>query len=75
MEEKSFQVSGKEGRVKAKRKKKCSAAWRKENIDISYLEQLLDAYQTNGIAVMLEYFKENLIDGKTDLKKAVDNLR
>ncbi len=69
---KSFQFSGKEGRVKAKGKNVVQHG--KENIDISYLEQLLDAYQTNGIAVMLEYFKENLVDGKTDLKKAVDNL-
>ena len=69
---KSFSLSGREGRIKARGKNVIQ--YGKENIDISYLEQLLDGYQSNGIAVMLEYFKDNFLDEKTSIKDSVDRL-
>ena len=69
---KSFSLSGKEGRIKARGKNVIQ--YGKENIDISYLEQLLDGYQSNGIAVMIEYFKDNFLDERTSIKDSVDRL-
>ncbi len=69
---KSFSLSGKEGRIKARGKNVIQ--YGKENIDISYLEQLIDGYQSNGIAVILEYFKDNFLDEKTGIKDSVDRL-
>ncbi len=68
----SFKLNGKEGRIKARGRD--AIQYGKENIDVSYLEQLLDSYQTNGIAVLMEYFKENCIDEKTNIKDSVDKL-
>ena len=69
---KSFKLTGKDGRIRFKGKN--IIQYGKENIDISYLEQLLDSYQTNGIAVMMEYFKENFIDEKSDIVESVDRI-
>ncbi len=69
---KSFQLSGKEGRIKARGKNVIQ--YGRENIDISYLEQLLDGYQSNGIAVLLEYFKDNYLHNEKNLKEIVDML-
>ncbi len=69
---KSFSQSGREGRIKSRGRNVIQ--YGKENIDISYLEQLLDGYQSNGIAVMLEYFKDNFLDERTSIKDSVDRL-
>ena len=56
----SFSLSGKEDRIKAKGK--YSIFYGREMIDISGLEQLVDDSQTNGIAVMMDYFRKKVLD-------------
>lgn len=68
----SFNLNGKEGRIKSRGR--TAVQYGKESIDLMYLEQLLDSYQANGIAVLLEFFKENCLDEKTSLKDSVDKM-
>jgi len=65
----SFSLSGKEDRIKAKGK--YSIFYGREMIDISGLEQLVDNSQTNGIAVMMDYFRNKVLDEKLTLSEAV----
>lgn len=46
----------------------------KQMIDLSGLEQLVDDSQTRAIAVMLDYYKHKLLDGRLTLAEAVDRL-
>ena len=69
---KSFSQSGKLDKTKAKGK--CSILYGKELIDISGLEQLVDDSQTNCIAVMVDYFKNKVLDEKLTLSQAADRI-
>ena len=68
----SFSLSGKEDRIKAKGK--YNIFYGKEMIDISGLEQLVDDSQTNGIAVMMDYFRNKVLDEKLTLSEAADKI-
>ena len=68
----SFSLSGKEDRIKAKGK--YSIFYGREMIDISGLEQLVDDSQTNGIAVMMDYFRNKVLDEKLTLSEAADKI-
>ena len=69
---KSFLQSGKLDKTKAKGK--YSILYGKELIDISGLEQLVDDSQTNCIAVMIDYFKNKVLDEKLTLSQAADRI-
>lgn len=69
---KSFSQSGKLDKTKAKGKH--SILYGKELIDISGLEQLVDDSQTNCIAVMIDYFKNKVLDEKLTLSQAADRI-
>ena len=69
---KSFLQSGKLDKTKAKGKH--SILYGKELIDISGLEQLVDDSQTNCIAVMIDYFKNKVLDEKLTLSQATDRI-
>ncbi len=69
---KSFSQSGKLDKIKAKGK--YSILYGKELIDISGLEQLVDDSQTNCIAVMIDYFKDKVLDEKLTLSQAADKI-
>ena len=69
---KSFSQSGKLDKTKAKGK--YSILYGKELIDISGLEQLVDDSQTNCIAVMIDYFKNKVLDEKLTLSQATDRI-
>ena len=69
---KSFSQSGKLDKTKAKGK--YSILYGKESIDISGLEQLVDDSQTNCIAVMIDYFKNKVLDEKLTLSQAADRI-
>ncbi|HWO98333.1 MAG TPA: ABC-ATPase domain-containing protein [Bacillus sp. (in: firmicutes)] len=43
-------------------------------IDLSYVEQLVDVSQTRAIAEMLRYIDKNMLDGRTSLKETLDHL-
>ena len=69
---KSFLQSGKLDKTKAKGKS--NILYGKELIDISGLEQLVDNSQTNCIAVMIDYFKNKVLDEKLTLSQAADSI-
>ena len=69
---KSFPQFGKLDKTKAKGK--YSILYGKELIDISGLEQLVDDSQTNCIAVMIDYFKNKVLDEKLTLSQAADRI-
>ena len=69
---KSFSQSGKLDKTKAKGK--YSILYGKELIDISGLEQLVGDSQTNCIAVMIDYFKNKVLDEKLTLSQATDRI-
>ena len=69
---KSFSQSGKLDKTKAKGK--YSILYGKELIDISGLEQLVDDSQTNCIAVMIDYFKNKVLDEKLTLSQTADRI-
>ncbi|MGT2907222.1 ABC-ATPase domain-containing protein [Streptococcus dentiloxodontae] len=68
----SFPLSGKEGRFKVKGK--YTILYGHQAIDLSGLEQLVDSSQTNSLAIMLAYIRNNLLDNQTSLKDIVDRL-
>ena len=69
---KSFSQSGKLDKTKAKGK--YSILYGKELIDISGLEQLVDDSQTNCIAVMIDYFKNKVLNENLTLSQAADRI-
>ena len=69
---KSFSQSGKLDKIKAKGK--YSILYGKELIDISGLEQLVDDSQTNCIAVMIDYFRNKVLDEKLTLSQVADRI-
>lgn len=44
----------------------------KANIDVRYIEQLIDSEQTMALAYMMRYVLENLMDGKRTVRQIVD---
>ncbi len=46
----------------------------KETVDLRYVEQLADSEQTCGLAYILRYAVENVIDGRRSLRQVVDVL-
>jgi predicted ABC-class ATPase len=48
--------------------------YNRSQINLSYVEQLVDSSQTTCIAVMLEYMIKNIFNSKTTLKQAIDML-
>lgn len=68
----SFNKKGKDSRIKAKGKH--TIMYGKEPIDISGLEQLADPSQTNGIALMLDYYQKHLLDGEMSLVEAANEI-
>ena len=69
---KSFSQSGKLDKTKAKGK--YNILYGKELIDISGLEQLVDDSQTNCIAVMIDYFRNKVLDEKLTLSQVADRI-
>lgn len=66
-----------EERLKIKRMGKTAFSIGKENLDLRYVEQLVDEEQTQTLAYLLRYAKENFKDGKKDVKsvvKALENI-
>ena len=46
----------------------------KENIDVRYIEQLVDSEQLNALGYMLAYAQKHLFDGKKTLLQVTDEL-
>ena len=46
----------------------------KETVDLRYVEQLADSEQLNGLAYLLRYGVEQVIDGKKTVRQIVDVL-
>ena len=46
----------------------------KERINISGLEQLVDASQTNCIAIMIDYYQSNLLNEQDTISQAADKI-
>ncbi|WP_411842470.1 ABC-ATPase domain-containing protein [Salinicoccus sp. HZC-1] len=65
-----FTKSGKDARLKPKAR--TVIMYGKEPIDLKGLEQLVDESQTNCISVMIDYFKNNILDDKMTLSQATD---
>lgn len=51
-----------------------SFALDKENVDLHYVEQIIDAEQTAALAHMLRYALEKLVDGKHTLRQTIQFL-
>lgn len=68
----SFSKKGKDDCLKAKGLH--TITYGKEGIDISGLEQLVDASQTNALTVMIDYFRHHAIDGHTSLIEATNQM-
>ncbi len=66
-----------EERFKIKRMGKTAFSVGKENMDLRYLEQLVDEEQTQTLAYLLRYAKENYGESKADIVsivKALENI-
>lgn len=66
-----------EERLKIKRMGKTAFSIGKENLDLRYVEQLVDEEQTQTLAYLLRYAKENYGDKNADITsivKALDNI-
>jgi predicted ABC-class ATPase len=46
----------------------------RHDIDLSFVEQLVDPSQTRAIAMMLKYLGKNKIDGRTSITQLIDQL-
>jgi len=60
-----------EERLKIKRLGKTAFSIGKENLDLRYVEQLVDEEQTQALAYLLRYAKEHYGDKKTDIVSVV----
>lgn len=47
----------------------------KQNVDLRYLEQLIDSEQTAALGLLLKYAVENLVDGKRTISDVVEQLQ
>lgn len=64
----------KEGRIKTKVLGRESFSIQKENVDLRYVEQLVDSEQLNALAQILKYLKLHAFDGKRTLSQAIEEL-
>lgn len=67
-----FEMNEKDNRIKTRGRYIIS--YGRENIDISYLEQLVDDSQTNCIAVMLDFMRKRVLDDRLTISQAADRL-
>lgn len=65
---------GKEERLKTKVHGKDGFSLGKQEIDLRYIEQLIDSEQTSALGLLLKYAAEHLIDGKKTLPEIVHYL-
>lgn len=63
-----------EERLKIKRMGKTAFSIGKDNLDLRYVEQLVDEEQTQTLAYLLRYAKEHYRDEKSDVKEVVKAL-
>lgn len=63
-----------EERLKIKRMGKTAFSLGKENLDLRYVEQLVDEEQTQTLAFLLRYAKEHCKEGKDDINHIVKEL-
>lgn len=63
-----------EERLKIKRMGKTAFSIGKENLDLRYVEQIVDEEQTQTLAYLLRYAKEHYKDGENDIKSIVKTL-
>lgn len=63
-----------EERLKIKRMGKTAFSIGKENMDLRYVEQLVDEEQTQTLAYLLRYAKEHYGEGRNDIKSVVKAL-
>jgi predicted ABC-class ATPase len=61
-------------RLKIKRMGKTAFSVGKDNLDLRYVEQLVDEEQTQALACLLRYAKEQYGEGRTDVKSVVTAL-
>lgn len=61
-------------RVKIKTTGQDTICINKENIDVRYIEQLVDSEQLNALGYMLAYAQKHLFDGKKTLLQITDEL-
>ena len=47
----------------------------KQNVDLRYLEQLIDSEQTAALGLLLKYAVEHLVDGKRTVSQVVEQLQ
>lgn len=67
-----FSKSGKDARLKPKGR--AVIMYGREPIEIAGLEQLVDESQTNCISVMIDYFRNNILDDSKTLSQAADRI-
>lgn len=67
-----FPKSGKESRLKTKGR--TTILYGREPIEISGLEQLVDDSQTNCISVMIEYFRNQILDDRLTMSETADRI-
>ncbi|MDO5540407.1 MAG: ABC-ATPase domain-containing protein [Eubacteriales bacterium] len=65
-------VAGEPERLKVKVHGKSGFALGKQDVDLHYVEQLIDTEQTAALGLILKYAVEHLIDGKRTLSEIVD---
>lgn len=68
----SFSGNGKESRIKV-RSKECVSVG-KSNIELDFVEQLIDYHQTSCLAVMLDYLAQRGINDQSSLTQMIDSL-
>lgn len=68
-----FIPSGDRG-IKVKTRDLDSISINKDEIDVSYIEQLVDNSQLNLIGAMVKYASENIADNKLTIKELIDEL-
>ena len=67
-------VFRKNDRIKIKTLGKDAFSINKENVDLRYVEQLVDSEQTTALAYLLKYMELHCFDGRTALKEIVAEL-
>lgn len=68
------EVKGETERLKVKVMGKDGFSLGKQNVDLRYIEQLIDSEQTAALGMLLKYAVERLVDGKRTLPEIVEFL-
>lgn len=63
-----------ENRIKTKTMGMDGISINRENIDLRYLEQLVDTEQLNALALLMKYIRGQKADGKRDLVDLIDQI-